>query len=136
MNFFEDVPGSITSFEFYTSKVNQRSWDTFKYLFLLVLVVGIGLATQFYVEANNGLGVLITDLRVGAPDFLLDNGRLQVAGSQPYRWEEGGSLFLIDTRGPACRRWPIRISGTLPSTRLTLWPCFPTSNGLFFSLRS
>ncbi|GEM_PF-1786441 len=98
MKFFEDVPGSITSFEFYTSKVNQRSWDTFKYLFLLVLVVGTGLATQFYIEANNGLGVLITDLRVGAPDFLLDNGRLQVAGSQPYRWEEGGSLFLIDTR--------------------------------------
>lgn len=102
MGFFKDMNDSAINLPAYR-KFASRPWGrVIGYLMLLVFILGTPVLISFVYDFNKVLNMGINEFSKGAPDFVLKNGELEVAGKMPLVIEDevvGNSVFIVDTSG-------------------------------------
>ncbi|NLU35776.1 MAG: DUF1189 domain-containing protein [Clostridiales bacterium] len=99
MNLIEQFGNSIWNFRAYHSFSRTRGSRSFLYIFLLFLLVYLISSIYNGAQLNHGIGLLQGNLAENVPDFSLSNGKFYFAGEMPFRIEEEGFTFIIDTTG-------------------------------------
>jgi len=102
VGFFKDMNDSAINLSAYR-KFADRPWGrVIGYLVLLVFILGTPVMLSFVYDFNRALKMGINEFSKEAPDFVLKNGELEVAGKMPLVIEDKiveNSVFIIDTSG-------------------------------------
>lgn len=101
MGFFKDMSDSAINFSQYRYFANLPWKRVISYLLLMVLVLGIPVLLSFAFDFQRDMTKRIEEFNRTAPDFVLKNGELTVAGEMPLVYESGNhnSAIIIDTSG-------------------------------------
>ncbi len=101
MGFFKDMSDSAINFSQYRYFANLPWKRVITYLLLMVLVLGIPVLLSFAYDFQRDMTKRIEQFDRTAPDFVLMNGELTVAGDMPlvYESENHDSAIIVDTSG-------------------------------------
>ncbi|MCX7920632.1 MAG: DUF1189 domain-containing protein [Clostridia bacterium] len=98
-NFFTKAVKSISDFGYYKNLIKQSVGKSISYLLLLCLILGTISMIRPVLEFNRGISTFISAFEKNIPEFVLENGELNVSGPMPVTTEEDGAIFIIDTSG-------------------------------------
>jgi hypothetical protein len=100
IGFFSQVSGSIRDIKAYRNFIKGTTGKAVLYLMLLSFIFGtMGLLRTMY-DINTGVAQLMRYLEVEIPDFILQDGELEVDGPMPIILTESDDyIFIIDTSG-------------------------------------
>ena len=101
LGFFKDMSDSAINFSRYRYFANLPWKRVITYLLLMVLVLGIPVLLSIAYDFQRDMTKVIEQFNKNAPDFVLKNGELTVAGEMPLVYESGNqdSAIIIDTSG-------------------------------------
>ena len=99
-NFFVSAWQSSADFNFYRKIVSQSFFATFKYLLMLVLIIGVVITIKYYFYLNRGISEATEWAKTNLPDIEIANGEVSVKEQQPIFIEKiPDFIFIIDTTG-------------------------------------
>jgi AAA+ ATPase superfamily predicted ATPase len=99
MNLIEQMGNSLWNFRSYHSLSRTRGGKSFLYIFLLFLLFYMISGIYNGVQMSSAIDFLQNTITENVPDFSLSNGKFSFAGDMPFKIEDEGYLFVIDTTG-------------------------------------
>jgi hypothetical protein len=99
MSIIEQFTNSLWNFGSYRTLSRLRSSKSFLYIFLLFTLIYIVFSLNVSSQFSSTIGIVKVAMEDNIPNFSLSGGRFYFDGPQPYRIEEQGFAFIIDTTG-------------------------------------
>ncbi len=101
MNFITRLRKSISDFEFYKMIRDESMGKAFLYLTKLVIIFGVISLINLVLGFDQGVDVFQEYFRENVPQFVFEDGELDVTNKQPFIWEdkEANVIVAMDTSG-------------------------------------
>jgi len=99
MNLLQQFTNSIWNFDSYKSLSKTKGSKSFLYILLLFMIVYLVFFINTSFKTNDLVTSLETAMQEDVPDFRLANGKFSFDGAMPYKIDDNGFLFIIDTTG-------------------------------------
>lgn len=117
---------SLYNFKAYGALARIRGGKSFLYIFLIFTLSYAIFTINAGVRTHQVLTQVQQAIQADVPDFRLEDGRFFFAGPQPYRVEEEGFVFIIDTTGETVRE---DLAGVLSGLLITETELITVSGG-------
>jgi hypothetical protein len=99
MSLIQQFSNSLWNFRSYKNLSQTKGGKSFVYILLLFLFIYAIGNIYVSIQINDVISSVGAAMQENVPDFRLANGKFSFSGSMPYRIEDAGYLFIIDTTG-------------------------------------
>lgn len=116
MNIVQQFTNSLWNFRSYKELSRIRGGRSFVYILLLFLVIYVIGSANIAFMTNDFVKSAQAAMQDNVPDFRLSNGKFSFDGPMPFKFEEDGFAFIIDTTGETTAE---SLEGTLNAILIT-----------------
>jgi hypothetical protein len=99
VNYFDKIIKSMTDSNFGESIKKEKAVVSFKYFFILIVIVGSMSVSKFTLDIDKVMKEIISDIKSEFGNFELKNGTFIYYEDMPFIKEDGETAIVIDTTG-------------------------------------